>query len=456
MAPDRASLQAASKMLKPTAWPLLARDPAGTVVWGEAQGSGSAPYRLAFDQADEWHKCSCPSRKFPCKHVLAMMWQFALHPDRFAPADPAPWVTEWLSRRRGSSAAAPMRGPRDTTSIAALPLPEPEDPADGLRSAQARARTEAARQASVSAGLEALDVWIDDQLRAGLAGFVQRSQTACRTMARRLVDAKAGGLAARLDALHATLLGLPDALRADRLMIELGTLHLIAAAWQRRAALSGTLQTDLRRVIGWTARREDLLADGQSVRQAGVWVVAGTRTVIQPDRLRRTETWLCPAEADPRLAPAALLLDFTPVQIKPSGEALQPGERFPAELVFYPSPVPLRAVIAGRGATKAFAAAPAGGPDPAEAFAAWQRRVAAVPWLGDDLIRAGHARIIESDGATWLAGTDGGAGFRLAPAQARQVLPLTGLDLSAATGVWDGQLLTLLSAETSLGPWFAP
>ena len=90
-----------------------------------------------------------------------------------------------------------------------------------------------AREASVTAGLEALDVWIGDQLNTGLAGFVQRAQTACRTAAQRLVDVKAAGLAARLDALPGALLSRPEPLRPDFLLAELGRLHLISAAWRR-------------------------------------------------------------------------------------------------------------------------------------------------------------------------------------------------------------------------------
>ena len=55
------------------------------------------------------------------------------------------------------------------------------------------------------AGLDELDRWTLDQLSQGLAGFASRAQAATRTLSTRLVDAKAAGLAARLDRLATDL-----------------------------------------------------------------------------------------------------------------------------------------------------------------------------------------------------------------------------------------------------------
>jgi hypothetical protein len=455
LAPDQAALAAASKLLKPAGWPLLARDAATTVVWGEAQGSGSAPYRLMFDPADRSHKCSCPSRKFPCKHVLALMWQLMEHPERFTIGEPAPWVNEWLARRRpGPGRPAEERAP-GATSIAGIVAPEPEDPAAQALAARRRARSEAAREAAVAAGLEAADVWLADQLGAGLAGFPQRASAACRAAAQRLVDAKAGTLAARLDALPSALLGRPESLRADFVITELGRLHLMSAAWRRRDRLDARLAQDLRRGVGWSVNRDDLLADAEAPRRSGDWIVAGVRHVVQPDRLRRTETWIVAAEDADQPLGRGLLLDFAPVQTGAAGDGLPAGERFSGELVFYPSAEPLRAIIAARAPAAAFAQSPSNGPPLAAAFAAHQARLAALPWLGDDMIFAGGCQVVEAAGALHLWDPSDGLALPLAIERTRAAAPLVGLTLNGLAGVWDGQLLTLLAASTPAGPWFA-
>src|SRR5246127_2080364 len=103
IAPDQASLQSARKLLKPASWSGLSADGTG-LVWGECQGSGSSPYRVVVSEADAGYKCTCPSRKFPCKHSLALMWMRAEGKAAFTSAAVPDWVKDWLSRRRGPAA----------------------------------------------------------------------------------------------------------------------------------------------------------------------------------------------------------------------------------------------------------------------------------------------------------------------------------------------------------------
>src|SRR5579863_6604480 len=103
VAPDQGALQAASGLLKAAKWPLRARS--ASLIWGECQGSGANQYRVVADVEDQGTKCTCPSRKFPCKHALALMWMRADSSPAFAPAAVPEWVKDWLSRRRGTSTA---------------------------------------------------------------------------------------------------------------------------------------------------------------------------------------------------------------------------------------------------------------------------------------------------------------------------------------------------------------
>jgi hypothetical protein len=51
----------------------------GTLLFGECQGSGKEPYRCSCDFArpdKPTHRCSCPSRQFPCKHCLGLMYAY--------------------------------------------------------------------------------------------------------------------------------------------------------------------------------------------------------------------------------------------------------------------------------------------------------------------------------------------------------------------------------------------
>ena len=57
----------------------LSKSEDGTLLFGNCQGSGKEPYRCSCDflQPDRpVHRCSCPSRQFPCKHCLGLMYAF--------------------------------------------------------------------------------------------------------------------------------------------------------------------------------------------------------------------------------------------------------------------------------------------------------------------------------------------------------------------------------------------
>jgi len=195
LAPDQASLSAASKLTKRSAWVRLeSRD---RLVWGECQGSGATPYRVVVNEADAGYKCTCPSRKFPRKHSLALMWMRADKSGAFAPATVPDWVKDWLSRRRGATAAINAENgdkAKSRPSIRLAEVPEAEsdaDPKAEQRSAAARERNRLEREAAIIAGLDDLDTWLSDQVQQGMANFVAQTAQACRTIAQRLVDAKA-------------------------------------------------------------------------------------------------------------------------------------------------------------------------------------------------------------------------------------------------------------------------
>src|SRR5690349_4863049 len=110
LAPDQASLGAALKLVKPASWPTLARGAGAALLWGECQGSGALPYRVAILGDELGNKCTCPSRKFPCKHVLALMWMACERPEAFGAGQTPEWVDEWLSRRRSKPVAIRKAG----------------------------------------------------------------------------------------------------------------------------------------------------------------------------------------------------------------------------------------------------------------------------------------------------------------------------------------------------------
>jgi len=447
LAPDQAALDAARKLLKPATWPLLAMDGAG-FLWGECQGSGASPYRVIVCEDDGGAKCSCPSRKFPCKHGLALMWLRADGKTSFVTAPRPDFVEEWIGRRRGSAAAPPKEKPRASMEAEA----PPPDPKDEAKAEAARARNRAAREASVRAGLDELDQWLADQIDIGLAGFPAAAAQKCEKFARRLVDAKAGGLAARIEAFPAAMLALPEAERAGFALEAMAQWRLIAQAYRRAEKLPPLLAADARLAVGWPMTREALLADPSAPRAKGRWFVAATLAETQPDRLRRLETWL--ARLDGGAPCFAVLIDFVPLAGGANlGFAYAPGESFEAELAYYPSQAPLRAIVAAQnGATTRDASlrlAPRH--DLCGALDAYEEALARAPWLGAWPLALEGAELRGAGDALWLC--DGGTAL---PLQGDAAAPLVGIGPLAMFGLWNGRRFTPALAETALGRWVRP
>ncbi len=467
LAPDQASLGAAKKLLKASNWPTLASGEG--LLWGECQGSGSTPYRVAVQEEDAGYKCTCPSRKFPCKHSLALMWMRVDGSVTFPPAPVPDWVKDWLARRRGPSAAASgadaggAEAPKARASISLAADAETEkasDPKAEKRAAEARERNKQAREEAVLAGLEELDIWLRDQVRAGMLHFVNQAAQSCRTITQRLVDAKAGGLASRLDSLVARLYTLPTPARPQAAIRELGQIYLISQAYRRGADLSGddgvaALLADVRQAVGWPVTREALLQDPETLRVRGSWRVFAVRSEVQADRLRRVETWLSLEGGTANASLYAVLIDFTPVSMGAAAGGYLPGDRIEAELGFYKSSLPMRAQIISTlgGATGSTESIAMPRLRLRESYARYEEALAKLPWLGTMPLSFQSARVRRSGERLYLHDSEGAFSLPLPASQSVQALPLAALESIDGIGLWDGYEFVLTWAETDWGLW---
>jgi hypothetical protein len=437
MAPDQSALTAASALLKPAKWLLRARS--GGLIWGECQGSGANPYRVVADTEDHGSKCTCPSRKFPCKHALALMWMFVEDGAGFQDGDVPAWVNDWMGRRRKGVAAATSGEAKSLAAAREASADAPPDPkADARKKAAAQKRAEDTRR-SVHAATEELDVWIADQLRTGLAGFLGDLGARCRRIAARLVDAKAGALASRVDEMPSRLLALSADERVDAAIAELGKLVVLTRAW--RAAPD---EPDLHREVVSAEARDDVLASPDAKRVTSLWEVLGERVETRRDGLVSQATWLMNLRPGPERF--AMLLDFFPASAGRRSGAFVAGDRFNAELAFYPARVPLRAVIVSRqDATDASEAWPDAPPDP---FASHADQILIAPWLIEVPMLLPEGRICADAAgrAWWRSEHDLWAPLR-DPAP-----PLAlGAVIERAAGIWDGARLSLIAARTNWG-----
>ena len=101
LAPDAAVAHAARGLAVPTTWSNLGSDDVG--VWGLYRGTSAEPYEVMVDRSGPAWRCSCPSRKVPCKHTLGLLllWAEGNVPTTVRPERAA----RWLAARAAAAAA---------------------------------------------------------------------------------------------------------------------------------------------------------------------------------------------------------------------------------------------------------------------------------------------------------------------------------------------------------------
>lgn len=368
LAPDQSSLAVAKKLLAASNWPLRGQDATVHSIWGQCKGSGANPYLTMADVENHGYKCTCPSRKFPCKHVLALMWMFNNDSTVFSPSEPPEWVTEWLSRRRRPSNIAPTeeqtkaKPTKDIRDVAeALGVDEAltaESDVQKTEQKQARAlQTAQATQQAVLDGLAELELWIQDQLRTGVLALCKELRERTRRIAARMVDAKAATLAARIDELSSIAAPFPLEQQTQIVLQELGCWLLLSRAYQmspedpdaKRAVIGAESRVQLESLLSATD-----IADGSATDQVqtqlrlnGKWLCIGEQISQQRNGLVSHASYLWPL--DPQLAVhlqiPAMLLDYYPASAGKRQSSLRAGMVIQGELWLYPSRLPQRALL---------------------------------------------------------------------------------------------------------------
>ena len=323
LAPDGSSAGAARRLSLSAVWSQAGSS--GSLLWGKCQGSAREPYQVTVDLNEPSFRCTCPSRKQPCKHGLALLLLWAEGDGSVAEdARPADFAAQWVQRL---AARAPGSGGTGRGATAADP--------------EAQAKRLAQRIETMSAGIDEFERWLFDLVRQGVASARHQPFAFWDAAAARLVDAQMPGLADRVRAIPAVIHS-ADGQWADRLLAELARGYLAVSAWRRRDVLPEDALADLRVVLGWSRRVDEVLDRGERVTDR--WTVVGLARE-EDDRLQSQRTWLV-GQATGRVA---VILDFAAAGASLAvAEVL--GSVVEAELALYPGSEPRRALFTGERA----------------------------------------------------------------------------------------------------------
>lgn len=441
LAPDAASIKAAQGLVKPAQWSDLGAS--AQAVWGACQGSGSKPYQTQIDisAAVPSFKCSCPSRKFPCKHGLALLLMQVRQPALFANDQPPAWVSEWLQGR----AEKAQKKEEKQREQAAKAAEKAADPQAAAKAAQAAEKTERQRWARIDAGVADLRQWLQDQIERGLGSLAPQAQADWHTQAARLVDAQAPLLAQRLrDAAEHIRQGEHW---PEQLLRALGLLQLACDALARRDQLSPPELADLRtQALGWPLDKAQVLASQPPV--ADHWLVLGQIQQAREGKLTERRVWLH-GQHTGRLA---LLLEHAHAG-RGFDSLWTTARAIPATLAFYPSAAPLRALLIsqeapGLGEPPATPDQPVANQPTPDEWTRLAQHTAACPWTVLHPWRSQAARPCRSGNGFALQDSHGRqTSLAVSEADGWALLALSGGQPLHLHAEWDGQRLRPLWAR---------
>ncbi len=300
-------------------------------LWGYCSGSGSSPYFTQIDLRSLAFKCNCPSRKFPCKHGIGLAYLFLKEENIFTKAiELEPNVNEWLTKR----------GSKITTQTTDN---EPIVSNEKIEAAKEKRADTRSRQ--VLGGINELRQWLQDIVRAGIMTIPANSIRFNQNIIARMVDAKAGGLAAALRNLN-DINYFEEGWQVE-FMRQLSRLYLMIEAFEKSESLAPALQNDLRSLIGWQTKKEEVLQT-QSV--GDQWVVLARQVQEEDKGLQSERCWLWGTRSNR----PALILNFFGGYGPPLGITHATGTTLIGDLCFYPSTFSLRALFAIQNETTHF------------------------------------------------------------------------------------------------------
>lgn len=391
-APDDSSMAAARKLARPGPWSETGSNE--DLVWGKCQGSGKTPYQVSVDTTAPAYRCTCPSRKFPCKHALALLLLWSRDELVEAGAGTGGFAREWASQRTERDAA------RERRQAAA-----PADP-------EAQAKRTADRMAAMDAGIGDFSRWLVDLVRTGLAAARNQPYSWWDGTAARLVDNQLPGLADQVRAMGSEVHARTD--WADYLLLRAGRWWAMGRAWARREELGPDEFADLKAVLGWPTPSADV-AGSESL--PGPWLVLGAHR-SDDGRLQQQRTWLRGPDGT-----VVVILDFA-AQGQPIALPQLAGALLDVSVARYPGTAPRRALFTGPVSPQGSAEGLGPGCRVAEALESEAATVSRSPWRQRHPVLLGGVRILTTGGG--LLQDSAGHSVPLAGADLDSLLALTG------------------------------
>ncbi len=314
LAPDSATADRAKKLTTTKFWRALGGN--ASVFWGECKSKGLTYYKVAFQKKTQTFKCNCASRKYPCKHAIALSILLADQTDVFTRTEDLPeWVADWVQK--------------------GAPPAKDQTPEQVQSNAENRQKNFSKRLDRMVSGLDELENWLLDTLRQGIAALEQQPFSYWTSISARIHDAQLSAIGKRIKNIP-ILIGSDEDWPA-KVLSELTAYYLLIRGLRKMDELPLNIQQDLLSVAGVSTKKEELFQYGQTVKDT--WMVLGQLEGVE-EKLNFRRTWVLGFETNRY----GLILDFA-FGRHPYSANYRKGNVFVGQVVFYPSNAPLRIAV---------------------------------------------------------------------------------------------------------------
>ncbi|MCI7766387.1 MAG: SWIM zinc finger family protein [Oscillospiraceae bacterium] len=170
LAPNAAAVANGKKISSSGDFISLSKTEDDTLIFGECMGSGKNPYHTSADFSGDApvFRCSCPSRQFPCKHSLALMY-------------------EWLAKKSFSVSEIPddLAQKREKATKRAEKAAMPSEKKKAPKQNKSAAEKKLKKQAE---GLELAEKFVTDMFTRGISSVSRVSAEQYKSLAKQLGD----------------------------------------------------------------------------------------------------------------------------------------------------------------------------------------------------------------------------------------------------------------------------
>ncbi len=235
-------------------------------------------------------------------------------------------------------------------------------------------------------------------------------------------------------------MSLPLEQQPSAVLKEFGQLILLSEAWFTDAD-----DPDTRRSIGTAENRTQLFESNTTIKKSGIWETLGEQVTTRRDGLISHSRWLINIKAEqPEFA---LLLDHYPAAAGKREAGMSIGSQIKAELLYYPSRAPLRAVIAAQEGIAPADYMPWSNTG-ADLWKTYSDYLKALPWLEQCPCLLGPGRILlDSQQRGWWKNAKKSQTLPLGKTKLHPLL--LGCDLQSAFIIWNGEYADVLSVQTA-------